>query len=162
MQVTSDASLQNPFPVYPVSALRDIAPDILEKTVFTEAVSTLDGAIRGPGLERMLARHALTLVVSHAPNRRYRRMLIVPNGFDETPAAAATDSGNVTFFFPANFRYEPNLDGGEWFIESILPILRRTVDDPVVAFAGQCREGFQAYGAKNGVRVVGRIKFRFR
>jgi len=47
MQVTSDALLQSPFPVYPVSALRDIAPDILEKTVFTEAVSTLNNAIRG-------------------------------------------------------------------------------------------------------------------
>lgn len=47
MQVTSDAPLQSPFPVYPVSALRDIAPDILEKTVFTEAVSALVSAIRG-------------------------------------------------------------------------------------------------------------------
>src|SRR5262245_22026100 len=36
----------NPFPVYPVSSLREIAPDILDKTVFTEAVVAIDTAVR--------------------------------------------------------------------------------------------------------------------
>jgi hypothetical protein len=37
----------NPFPVYPVSSLRDIVEDILDKTVFSEAVIALDGAVKG-------------------------------------------------------------------------------------------------------------------
>jgi hypothetical protein len=43
----SGAPVPNPFPVYPVSSLRDITPDILDKTVFTEAVVALDTAVQG-------------------------------------------------------------------------------------------------------------------
>jgi hypothetical protein len=41
------ATVSNPFPVYPVSSLRDIAPDILTRTVPTDAVRTIDAAIKG-------------------------------------------------------------------------------------------------------------------
>jgi len=37
--------MMNPFPVYPVSSLRDIAADIVGKTVFTDAVMALDSAV---------------------------------------------------------------------------------------------------------------------
>lgn len=42
---SSSATAPNPFPVYPVAALRDIAVDIVDKTVHTEAVTTLDAAV---------------------------------------------------------------------------------------------------------------------
>ncbi|MEA2881138.1 MAG: hypothetical protein QOH32_357 [Bradyrhizobium sp.] len=43
---SSGTNVPNPFPVYPVSSLRDIAADILERTVFTEAVAAVDTAVQ--------------------------------------------------------------------------------------------------------------------
>jgi hypothetical protein len=43
----SGTPVPNPFPVYPVSSLRDIVPDILDSTVFTEAVVEVDKAVQG-------------------------------------------------------------------------------------------------------------------
>lgn len=37
--------LDNPFPIFPVASLRDIAPEILDKTVSTEAVRKLDALL---------------------------------------------------------------------------------------------------------------------
>lgn len=42
-----NSGVPNPFPVYPVSSLRDIAADILDRTVLTEAVVALDTAVQG-------------------------------------------------------------------------------------------------------------------
>lgn len=43
---TLGTTAPNPFPVYPVSSLRDIAADILDRTVFTEAVVAIDTAVQ--------------------------------------------------------------------------------------------------------------------
>ena len=47
MAVPKSTTVPNPFPVYPVSSLRDIAADILDRTVFTAAVMAVDSAVQG-------------------------------------------------------------------------------------------------------------------
>jgi len=46
ISVPFGAMAPNPFPVYPVSSLRDITADILDRTVVTEAVVALDTAVQ--------------------------------------------------------------------------------------------------------------------
>lgn len=115
----------------------------------------LDGAIRGPSLERFLTRNSRAVIVSHRVGCRYSQMLIVPNGFDPVKVRRTGVFNETRFVFPANFRYEPNLDGAEWFIQSILPRLREEAGGPRVIFAGAVRDGLALYGKRNGVEVLG-------
>ena len=59
------------------------------------------------------------------------------------------------FVFVANFRYQPNVEGVEWLLEQVVPLLRSKLPACRVVLAGKCDEDLYAYGAQHGIDVTG-------
>lgn len=80
--------------------------------------------------ERKLCRHAAAAIVCSANDRnaigKLRNLHVVSNGVELPPYDEyAPDSSAPRLIFTGNLGYFPNVDAASWFIERVLPDLRR-------------------------------------
>src|SRR5690606_26142242 len=93
--------------------------------------------------ERMQCqRFALNILVSEEDAKRFTQLVpessftVVPNGVDTsefTPASSA-ENGLV---FVGGYGWYPNRDGMEFFVEHVLPLIRRDFADVPVTWIGR-------------------------
>lgn len=91
-------------------------------------------------------------------SRRHRNHLIVPNGFDNLLQTSVASDGPVSIVFPASFTHPPNLDGAEWFVETVVPEIRRMNRDLPVVLAGSGPDQLKRYGDTSTVVVTGPLE----
>ncbi len=120
----------------------------------------LEGSIRSRLSERAIAHHGRAIVVANGREAaRWANAHQVRNGFDD-PGPLRDDAGRTTvtrFVFPASFKYPPNRDGAEWFIDRVVPGLRRSCPHQRIVLAGDGSESLGRLGSVNGVEVTGRL-----
>lgn len=86
---------------------------------------------------------------------------IVPNGVDlvryvPSDAVCAKPLSDVSVVFTGKMDFRPNVDAAIWFVEEILPILRREIPLAHVSFVGQKPTAqVQALATRPGVQVTG-------
>ena len=119
-----------------------------------------DAAFRSLLLQRRVASSSLTIIVSSAQDGRRHDVRHVRNGFDDPGPPNVCDSLRpiTQFVFPATFAYEPNLDGAQWFAESVTPLLRRALPGTRSVFAGSSRSDLDRLGADCGIVVTGYLE----
>ena len=113
----------------------------------------LEGSIRSRLSERAIAHHGRAIVVANGREAaRWANAHQVRNGFDD-PGPLRDDAGKTTvtrFVFPASFKYPPNRDGAEWFIDCVVPGLRRSCPHQRIVLAG---DGSESLGRLGSVMV---------
>lgn len=90
-------------------------------------------------VERTLSRRALGLAVSRRDEAAsLLNGIHVPNGFmTSEPSEGCSFAEDVRLVLPATFSYDPNIDGTQWFLFKVLPLLRGLCPDARVVFAGR-------------------------
>jgi polysaccharide biosynthesis protein PslH len=79
--------------------------------------------------------------------------------FDPAPGYPAVyDPALPTFVFTGTMDYPPNVDAVVWFVEAILPLIRRSVPRAQFYIVGNNpSRAVQRLGREDGVRVTGRV-----
>lgn len=90
------------------------------------------------------------------------RTFVVPNVYESTVPAAASEKGRetFTFLFVGSFAYSPNLDAAYFFIEKVLPHLLKAAPVPVqlmLVGRGLISEHKVALTRHPSVKVVGEV-----
>jgi sugar transferase (PEP-CTERM/EpsH1 system associated) len=104
-------------------------------------------------------------VVSAQEADAYRRsvgdhpgLTVVPNGVDLAYFAPLPDAPSHTIVFVGVLNYWPNVQGITWFIEHVLPALRRRLPDIRVQVVGRHpTAALQQLGQLPGVELVGSV-----
>lgn len=84
---------------------------------------------------------------------------VVPNGVDPeyfAPATAPVRAERYSLVFTGLLSYRPNLDGVRWFVDEVLPLVRRRRPGAVLRVVGAGTPDELAQAAGPGVEVVGR------
>ncbi len=85
---------------------------------------------------------------------------VVPNGAHRPPTPAATrrsEEPTATLLFPGQMTYGPNVDGARWFVEEVLPKLRRVRPDAHIRIVGRAAPEVEALGSVAGVTITGYV-----
>lgn len=118
-----------------------------------------DAALRSRALERRVADQARSAVLSSAAEQRQLpEAKVIPNGSPantEPSDLAPTDVPRL--IFPGQFRYAPNQDGAEWFVDAVLPEIRRSACRAPVVLAGSSPPTLADFGAYYNVEVTGYV-----
>jgi sugar transferase (PEP-CTERM/EpsH1 system associated) len=91
---------------------------------------------------------------------RPRRVDAIPTGVDLeyfAPASATPRSSDLVFL--GSMDWMPNIDGAEWFVRQVLPLIRKRKPDCSVIMAGRkpTRAVLDLAGADSGIRVTGTV-----
>jgi glycosyltransferase involved in cell wall biosynthesis len=84
----------------------------------------------------------------------------IPTGVDLeyfAPASATPRSSDLVFL--GSMDWMPNIDGAEWFVRQVLPLIRKRKPDCSVIMAGRkpTRAVLDLAGADSGIRVTGTV-----
>ncbi len=104
-------------------------------------------------------------VVSDAEAQAYRGCVredaplhVVPNGVDLDYFAPLPDAEGKTLLFVGVLNYRPNAQGIAWFIEGVLPGLRRRVPGTRLIVVGKHpTRGLRRLAQREGVELVGQV-----
>lgn len=84
-------------------------------------------------------------------------VMVVPNGVDTRFFHPAAD-GDAGLVFVGGYSWYPNRDALHYFVESVLPLLRRTHPDVPVTWVGDCPAALQVSMKKDhGVTLTGYV-----
>jgi glycosyltransferase involved in cell wall biosynthesis len=82
------------------------------------------------------------------------RLLVVPNGVDTERYRPTPLPPEPSIVMTGSFHFQPNVDGAVWFVDDVLPIIRRSVPDATVALVGrQPLAAVEALADRPGVRL---------
>lgn len=110
--------------------------------------------------ESLVGRQCSRIIVCSDEDRSRlgRRALttMVPNGFDLQGAPAGGDPprGYATIAFWGPMTYGPNADGARWFVQEVMPLLRRRLPEIQVLIVGRGGDAL-GIGSEPGVEVTG-------
>lgn len=112
--------------------------------------------------EHRLSRGSLATVTCNSTesarhSRCHSNHWIIPNGFRLLDPPSKTGSDFAGFVLPASFGHPPNVDGAEWFVEAVLPKLRKRLPNANVTFAGSCPTSLHEYEAVADIKVTGPV-----
>ena len=119
--------------------------------------------------ERVAARVDASLFVSGAEADLFRRrtgaanVRVVENGidtdfFDPDAAFARVEGPDRLIVFTGQMDYRPNVEAVTWFVDAILPLVRRRHPDARFAIVGRSpTEAVKALGSREGVIVTGAV-----
>ena len=111
-------------------------------------------------LQRTIAHEAVaTVVCSEADRKRLEAssVVVIPNSYpDPGPRMNAVPDSPILVMVGL-FSYQPNLDGATWFVNEVLPELRRMVPDVRVRFVGRHDERLLSAESAPGVEIVGEV-----
>jgi sugar transferase (PEP-CTERM/EpsH1 system associated) len=116
--------------------------------------------------EKILDKYDLSLVCSKEDceylktERGIRNIQVLPNGVDVGTFSSEGHNYNIdnTILFTGNMDYAPNVDAVQYFVQDILPIIRRQVPDAEFIIAGQRPVKKVTDLAGNGITVTGFVK----
>jgi glycosyltransferase involved in cell wall biosynthesis len=122
----------------------------------------IDSMLRWRILESRIARQALAATSSNEEEslpfaNRTSSYFVTPNGFDDFEFDDPNWAGDPFIVFPASFTHPPNLDGAEWFVERVLPLIRARNEGIRVILAGSGQPALKQYESMASVIVTGRL-----
>ncbi len=111
-------------------------------------------------LQRSIARHAVaTAVCSEVDAMRLdaSSVVVIPNGYSDPGPPMNAVPNSLIVVMVGLFNYQPNLDGATWFVNEVLPELRRLVPDVRVRLVGRHDERLPSVASAPGVEIVGEV-----
>ncbi len=88
-------------------------------------------------------------------SKKYRNIKTIQNAI-EIPDVTYEEVGNNSILYIGSFGYDPNVDGAQYFLEKIYPIILKEIPDAQLHIAGPLsREKFKKYDDSKSIFVLG-------
>jgi glycosyltransferase involved in cell wall biosynthesis len=109
--------------------------------------------------ERRLSDRFSRLLVSSDDDRTYlgsEKVRVLPNGFERPPSLRRCVVHPRRIGFIGTFRWEPNVEGVQWFCRAVWPLIKRQLPDVRLRLVGDRTELGNKWG--EGVDALGRAE----
>jgi polysaccharide biosynthesis protein PslH len=126
----------------------------------TGVAATFDAG-RWERLQHRLAEDVdATVVCSELDKRRLgvANAVVIPNGYEEPPAAGDGSSRENVMSMVGLFHYGPNQDGARFFVQEVLPQVRARIPNATVRFVGRHDGHLGDLGLNEGVELTGEVE----